>query len=326
MAIEAKMNFIEDLQRRLAAEVTAADLQKILAGVSDVLAGYDMQEVYRDGTAEDDLLEQYLMAMRVGGLSQKTIDRYEYVIRRMTKTMGVPCGRITIYHLRTYLAKEQERGIMDSTLDGMRQIFSAFYNWLQRESLIERNPTANLSPIRRAKKRKETYSDVEIEKLNQACGHVRDRAISAFLGSTGCRVSEMTELNRENVDLERLEAIVHGKGNKERIVYMSQVTGMLIQQYFDERKDNCPALFAGRGGKRLQPDGVRCMLKRIAKAAGVAHVHPHKFRRTLATALERHGMQIQKIAAILGHEKLDTTMKYVVMNNDDVKNDYRRLA
>lgn len=325
MAIEAKANFIEDLRRRLAEEVTAAELPKILAGVADVLAGYDIQEANRGGQEEDDLLGQYLMAIKIEGLSQKTIDRYDYIIRRMTKAMGVPCSRVTIYHLRSYLAKEQDRGVADSTLEGTRQVLSAFYNWLQRESLIDRNPTANLSPIKCAKK-KLIYSDVEIEKLHQACDCIRDRAIIAFLGSTGCRVSEMTGLNRGDVDLERLEVVVHGKGNKERLVYLSPVTGMLIRYYMEEREDDCPALFAGRGGKRLQPDGVRVMLNRVAGRAGVEHVHPHKFRRTLATNLERHGMQVQKIAAILGHEKLDTTMKYVVLNNDDIKNDYRRLA
>lgn len=326
MALEAKASFLEELRRRLEAEVTAAELPRILAGAADVLAGYEMQEVSRETQEADDLLEQYLMALKIEGLSQKTIDRYEYVIKQMLKAVGVPCRKITIYHLRSYLAKEQARGIADSTMEGKRQVFTAFFNWLQRESLIERNPTANLGVIKCAKKKKQTFTEVEIEKLHQACDCVRDRAIIAFLGSTGCRVSEMTELNMNDVDLEKLEVVVHGKGKKERLVYLSPVAGMLIKEYMEERTDCCPALFAGRREIRLSPDGVRTMLNRVADRAGVEHVHPHKFRRTLATGLERHGMQIQKIAAILGHEKLDTTMRYVVLNNDDIKNDYRRLA
>ena len=181
-------------------------------------------------------------------------------------------------------------------------------------------------PIKCAKKKKQVYSDVDIEKLNQNCSSVRDRAIISFLGSSGCRISEVIELNRDAVDLDKLECVVHGKGDKERRVYMSPVAGMLIRDYLNGRKDENPALFVGRRGERLQPGGVRCMLNRVAEAAGVEHVHPHKFRRTLATRLTRHGMPIQDVAAILGHDKLDTTMQYVVMADEDVKIAYRRYT
>ena len=136
----------------------------------------------------------------------------------------------------------------------------------------------------------------------------------------------MIELNRDAVDIEKLECIVHGKGDKERRVYMSPVAGMMLKEYLEKRNDDSVALFIGRGGKRLQPGGVRCMLKKVADAAGLENVHPHKFRRTLATSLTRHGMPIQDVATILGHEKIDTTMQYVVMNDDDVKIAYRRYT
>ena len=147
-----------------------------------------------------------------------------------------------------------------------------------------------------------------------------------FLSSTGCRISEMTGLNVEDVDLEKLECVVHGKGNKERMVFLSAVTGMLLGEYLKTRKDSNPALFVGKRKERLEPGGVRSMLKKLGADAGVDHVHPHKFRRTFATELTRHGMEIQKVANILGHEKLDTTMQYVVLNKEDIKSDYRRFA
>ena len=326
MAIEARASFTDQLQKRLATEVTVDQLKRILSAVNEVMMNFDITEIPVGDLGQDDLLKQYAAALAVQSRSQKTIDRYVYTIERMIKAVGIPCGRITVHHLRAYLAKEKERGINDSTLEGTRQIFSAFYNWLQRESLIEKNPTANLGPIKCAKKKKQIYSEVDIEKLNQHCSGIRDRAIIHFLGSTGCRISEMIELNRDAVNLEKLECVVHGKGDKERKVYMSEVAGMMVKEYLNGRKDDNTALFIGRQGKRLQPGGVRCMLNKVAEAAGVEHVHPHKFRRTLATRLTRHGMPIQDVAAILGHDKLDTTMKYVVMNDEDVKIAYRRYT
>lgn len=278
------------------------------------------------GGQEDDLLEYYLDAMRVEGKSPKTIKQYRYVLRRTLTEVGIPCQRITVHHLRSWLAKEQARGISDSTLENDRQQFIAFWGWMRRENLVDRDPTVNLGKIKCAKKRRPAYSDVELEKIHESCECTRDRAIVAFLESTGCRVSEMTQLNRDEVDLTRRVCTVRGKGNKERLVYIDQVTAMLIERYLAERTDDCPALFMGRAGIRLEPDGVRVMLNKVAARAGVEHVHPHRFRRTLATNLTRHGMPLQEVAEILGHEKVDTTMRYVVIDNEDVEHSYRRYA
>jgi site-specific recombinase XerD len=326
MAIEAKVEFMQTLEKHLADKLTVTDMGTLLAAVSDILEGYEMRSVQAWDNRADDLLDCYLSALSVENRSQKTIDRYAYVIRRMMEFVKVPTRQISIYHLRAYLAHEKERGIQDSTLEGTREIFTAYFNWLQRENLIDRNPTANLGVVKRAKKEKKTYSGVDLERLNLECRTVRDRAIISFLSSTGCRISEMTGLDRAAVDLEKLECVVHGKGAKDRTVYLSDVAGMLISQYLAERTDDNPALFVGCRNERLQPGGVRIMLKAVAKRAGVDHVHPHKFRRTLATELSRNGMPIQEVANILGHEKIDTTMKYVILNKDDVKSSYRRYA
>lgn len=327
MAMEAKIDFIREVEKTLADKVTVADMAKIVTAITETLDGFDMRCVGKwNDEKNDDFLECYLSALSVENRSQKTIDRYKYIIGRMMDFINVPTRHITVYHLRSYLASEKERGIADQTLEGYRAIYTAYFNWLQRENLIERNPTANLGTIKCAKKEKETYSDIDMEKLNRSCCSIRDRAILNFLASTGCRISEMTGLNRDSVNLEALECVVHGKGNKERTVYLSEVAGMLIYQYLSERKDLNPALFVGKRIERLNPGGVRAMLNKLAYKAGVDHVHPHKFRRTLATNLSRHGMSVQEIAKIMGHEKLDTTMGYVDMNKDDIKSSYRRYA
>ena len=144
--------------------------------------------------------------------------------------------------------------------------------------------------------------------------------------STGCRISEMTQLNRNDIDLTNLECTVLGKGNKERTVYLDPVAAMLIRDYLNERIDDYPALFIGKGTDRISPHGVRFMLNKVAEKSSVDHVHPHKFRRTLATNLIRHGMPIQEVASILGHDKLDTTMQYVVLDKTEVKHSYMKYA
>lgn len=326
MAMDAKVEFLNFFEERLSKEITADAMNKALKAAADVLEGYDLHAVEKWSEEKDDCLNCYLGALNIENRSQKTIDRYRYIIGRLMEYVEVPTRKITIYHLRSFLQREKERGVSDRTLEGYRQIFSAYFNWLQRESLIDRNPTANLGAIKCPKKVKKTYSSIDIEKLNRSCRDVRERALINFLLSTGCRVSEMVELNRDDVDLEKLECVVHGKGDKERTVYLSAVAGMLLDGYLMERTDDCPALFINHLNERMRPNGVRYILKKIATEAGVEHVHPHKFRRTLATDLARHGMPIQEVAEILGHEKLDTTMTYVMVNKEQTKSSYRRYA
>ena len=323
--IDAKVSFMTQMEAGLTDTLTVDQMKKMQTVGYAILDKFDLVEL-ADEMEQDDLLDCYVSAMKVECRSQKTIDRYVYVIGRMMEFVKVPTRRVSVYHLRNYLTHEKERGICEQTLEGYREIFSAYFNWLQRESLIDRNPCVNLGVIKVPKKEKKTYTDAELERLNWFCGNIRDRAILHFLRSTGCRISEITGLNRDQVNLELLECVVHGKGNKERTVYLDEVAGMLLAEYLNGRIDDVPALFINKQHDRLNPGGVRAMLNKLAKKAGVDHVHPHKFRRTLATGLARHGMPIQEVAKVLGHEKLDTTMKYVVLNKDDVKASYRRYT
>lgn len=327
MAIDAKMSFLGQIERKFSEKLTAMDMGICLGIISDVLEMFDMRENFRtcDDTP-DDLLDSFVASMQIQGKSPQTIDRYVYVIGRFMKFAKVPTRRINVYHIRNWLQAEKQRGIADSTLEGNRQVLSSYFGWLFRESLIEKNPVANVGVIKVAKKKKLTYTDIEMEKLNQNCKTIRDKAILHFLASTGCRVSEMTGLNRDTVNLKTLECVVHGKGNKERTVYIDSVTGMLLEKYLANRKDDNEALFVGRLKERLKPGGVRIMLNTLAKLAGVQHCHPHKFRRTLATEMARRGMPIHEVSHYLGHESLDTTMTYVNINDDDMRHDYMRYA
>lgn len=326
MSIEAKTVLMKELEKRLSETIPAREMAQIMTAAADTLVCFDVAQKETEAYKSDDLLDAYIAAMKVQGRSGKTVERYSYIIKRMMESVKVNTRGITVYHLRQYPMNEKERGISDSTLEGIRQIFSAYFNWLQREGLISQNPTANLGAIKRQKKIKAIYSDVDIERMKFCCESVRDRAIVAFLLSTGCRISEVTGLNRNDIDLVNLECTVLGNGNKERTVYLDSVTAMLLKEYMASRTDLHPALFIGRGTQRITPHGVRRMLVKLSETAKVEHVHPHKFRRTLATNLIRHGMPIQEVASILGHDKLDTTMQYVVLDKSDVKNSYRKYA
>lgn len=327
MAIEARATFMRALESKLFSKVTAKDLSEVMETVADVVSDYTLVETPREPleTRNDDLYDAYFSAMKVQGLSEKTLWRCDYVLKRLFKALpGVNSRRITVYHIRNYLQTEKNRGIGDTTIDGFRQIYSAYFGWLHREGLISIDPTTNIAPIRCPKRLKKAYSDVDIDRINSKAKTPRNKAIVHTLESTGCRISELTGMDINDVDLERMEITVIGKGDKERTVYIDDVTVMLIREYLAERLDSSPALFVGCHGERLTPGGVREMLRKVARKAGVEGVHPHRFRRTLATNLNKRGMPIQEIAQVLGHEKVDTTMKYIVMDKQIVKSSYYR--
>ena len=328
MAIDAKVSLLRQIEMRCRDILTVTDMSKLMEVISDAFQGYKMEAIQQMVLEmhEDDLLDAFIASMKVQSRSEKTINRYKYVINRFMAYANVPTRQVNVYHVRNWIASEKERGIQDSTLEGNRQVLSAYFGWLFRESLIEKNPIVNVGVIKVAKKQKKIYSEVDLEKLNQSCETLRDKAILHFLRSTGCRISEMTGLDRDMINLDALECVVHGKGNKDRTVYMDAVAGMVLGEYLDSRKDDKSALVIGKRHERLEPGGVRVMLKKLGNRAGVEHVHPHKFRRTLATELARHGMEVQYVASVLGHDRLDTTMKYVVLNKDDTRYSYRRYS
>lgn len=306
--------------------VPANLLDGVIAAITDCLGKYELSLIKTEQYDIDFLLESYLDAISVEGKSPKTIDRYGYILRRFTKTIGASSGCITTAHIRKYLSDEKKRGIADGTLKGIREIFSAYFGWLVREKLIPDNPMANIGAVKCQKKLRDAFSDVDIERMKIACSSKKQKALICFLLATGCRVSEATGLNIADVNLSAAECIVLGKGNKQRKVYMDAVAVMAVTEYLEERKDDNPALFLNHLNERLTPNGVRSILKQIETKSGVKNVHPHKFRRTCATNLIKHGMPIQGVSRILGHEKIDTTMRYVVLDEVSVEHDYRKYS
>lgn len=328
MSTVAKQLFINDLSKQLEDVLTVRNMAEVVNAVNDVFAMYDVERELEETSQQgfEDILNSFIEAKRVEGKSESTLERYSYVLKRFMDYDSTPIRKITVYNLRNYFSAEKERGISDSTLKNLRFVFSSFFGWAYREELIPKNPVNNFNPIKCRKEVRMPYSDVDLEKLKESCKLTRDKAVIAFLLSTGCRIGEVCRLNRWDIDFQNLEVTVLGKGNKERTVYIDAVTAMQIKKYLDERKDNCEALFINHRGTRLQDGGVRYILNGIAKEAVVENVYPHRFRRTLATNLINRGMPIQEVKDILGHEKIDTTMGYVYVNKQNVKNAYQKYS
>ena len=329
MSLLDKKLYLADLEERLNAYVPANDVRRIIESAADALCSYELETAKEDGAADDDgqnMIKLFLDAKAVEGRSPKTIEQYGYVLNRLRIGVGAPLGRVTVHHLRGWIMREKERGVSLRTLEGYRYVLSSFFGWLHKEELISKNPTANLKPIKVTKVIRKPFSSMEIEQLKEAAKTTRDKAIVAFLLSTGCRISEVCQLNVLDIDMQARAVTVLGKGSKERRVYLDDVAVMYLRRYFRERCDDSEALFVGKGSERLTPDGVRYALKRIEARSGVENVHPHRFRRTLATNLISHGMAIQEVAAILGHDKIDTTMTYVYIDQRSVENAYRKYA
>lgn len=328
MSTASTQVLLKNIENVLEDYLTAHDVTAAMSAIAGHFSVFNVEQL--EDTTNDaeslELLNAYIEAKRIEGRSNNTLSRYRRMIERLYDAVKVPIRQISVFHLRKYLSDEKAKGLSDSTLDGMRQIFSAYFGWLQKEGLIRENPTTNLGAIKCTKKVRKPYSAVDIERIKECCSCDRDKAIVSLLLSTGCRISEVCALNRNSIDFANAEILVLGKGNKERTVFLDDVAIMLIKRYIDSRTDSDEALFVGKGTHRLHPGGVRFMLKTIAKKAGVENVHPHRFRRTLATNLIDHGMAIQEVASILGHDKLDTTMAYVYLDKNNVKNAYRKFA
>lgn len=329
MSHEARETFLNRIRHKLEDYCIAVQVEKILESVNDCLYGFDIDLLGNNAVIIcDDYVKAWIDALQLQGRSEKTLERYSYIVKRFMSTIETDTKEITIHHVRNYLAKEKERGLSDNTLEGIRQIFSAFFGWLYKEGLILKNPIVNLGAIKVPKKILKPYSDSDIELLKQNSTRIRDQAIVTFLLATACRISEVTQLNKDDVDFIKMECKVSGKGSKERKVYLDEVACMFLKEYLKDRTDNNTALFVSikKPYDRLAPGGIRNMLKKLGIEADVDHVHPHKFRRTTATNLLKHGMPIHEVAAILGHDKIDTTMEYIVMDDNMIRHDYQKYG
>jgi integrase/recombinase XerD len=230
--------------------------------------------------------------------------------------------------LRQYLTDYQKiNNCGKSTVDNIRRNLSSFFSWLEEEDHILKSPMKRIHKIKTKTTVKETISDEDIEKLRDNCDVVRDIAIIDLLYSTGMRVGELVNLDISDINFDERECIVYGKGEKERRVYFDAKAKLHLQDYLSTRTDNNPALFVtlDEPHDRLKISGVEIRLRKLGRKLNMIKIHPHKFRRTMATRAIDKGMPIEQVQRILGHSQIDTTMHYAIVNQNNVKASHRKF-
>ena len=327
--MDIRIKVLQNVSNALCGKVENNIIELVNDLLTIELNNYELQERHTDlvehDTSSEKILKKFLATKRIEGIADTTLHRYAKVNRELIDFIGKPLNEITTYDLRFYLSLRKQKGnISNRTLDGMRRCYSSFFSWLSAEGIINKNPCATLSRIKYKKDVKKPFSAIEMEKIRNSCDNIRDLAIIDFLYCTGCRVSEVSKLDISDIDFDHMECTVLGKGNKERIVYLTEVAAMHLQEYLNTRKDCLDALFVGKGNKRQRKNGIEALHKRLGKKANVENVHPHRYRRTLATNLLDRGMRIQDVAVILGHADLKTTQIYCYISQKNVENSYRK--
>lgn len=270
----------------------------------------------------------FLDAKKLEGCSGRSLGYYASTLNRFADAAGKRMGAVTTDDIKDFLAEYQdERGASNVTVDNVRRILSSFFSWLEAEDYIYKSPAKRIKKIRATKPVKPVYSDEVLELLRDNCTELRDLAIIDLLASASIRVGELVKLDRADVDLEGRECIVHGKGSKERKAYFDARTKVHLQAYLNLREDDEPALFASlnRPHKRLEISGVETRLRMLGKKLDIPRVYPHKFRRTLATKAIDKGMPIEQVQVLLGHSKIDTTLCYTMVDQENVKQSHRRF-
>ena len=305
-----------------------AQTEKLQEVLLHALWDYDIS--VSDGKAErqeQNLLVLFLAAKRIEGCSEKSLKYYQATTQAMLDGIGKPIKEIVTEDIRQYLTNYQrERHSSRVTIDNIRRILSSFFSWLEDEDYILKSPVRRIHKVKTASNIKETYSDETLELMRDSCSEMRDLAMIDLLASTGMRVGEMVLLNRNDVDFAERECVVFGKGDKERMVYFDARTKLHLQAYLGSRNDNNPALIVSLKApfNRLSIGGVETRLRELGKQLGVHKVHPHKFRRTLATMAIDKGMPIEQLQQLLGHKRIDTTLQYAIVKQSNVKIAHRK--
>ncbi len=280
-----------------------------------------------ESITNEKFLELFITAKKIEGCSVRTTNYYEMILKRLINHIKYNVKKISTDDLRNYLSDYQQNSNASKvSIDNIRRILSSFFNWLESENYILKSPMRRIHKIKTVKVVKETYSSEVMQIIRDNCIHERDIAIIDLLASTGMRVGELVLLNRFDIDFNNKECIVFGKGDKERRVYFDSTTKIHLIRYLNSRKDKNDALFVSKlkPYNRLQISGVEIVLRKLGRKIGVARVHPHKFRRTLATNAIDKGMSVEQVQKLLGHTKIDTTMQYAMVDQNNVKNSYRK--
>lgn len=270
----------------------------------------------------DELIQKFIEAKRIEGCSEKTLTYYQKTIEDMLTATCKEVMHIKTEDLREYLtAYQTEKHLSKVTVDNVRRILSSFFSWLEDEDYILKSPVRRIHKVKTAATVKETYTDEALEIMRDSCEELRDLAMIDMLASTGMRVGEMVLLNRADINFAERECVVLGKGNKERVVYFDARTKIHLQNYLDSRTDDSNALFVTLRSPhtRLTIGGVEVRVRELGKKLGMKKVHPHKFRRTLATQAIDKGMPIEQLQQLLGHKRIDTTLQYAMVKQSNVK-------
>ena len=324
--------FVNDVLRDMLAYLDNGQAEQLRRVLKHNLSGYEIQR-RTDSTAEDVSVENarltgaFLSAKRIEGCSEKSLSYYRKTIETMSETIGKGITHITTNDLRSYLTDYQtERKSSKVTIDNIRRILSSFFSWLEDEDYILKSPVRRIHKVKTAVTIKETYTDEALETMRDHCDSLRDLALIDILASTGMRVGELVLLNRDDINFEERECVVFGKGSKERMVYFDARTKIHLQNYLTQRTDSNNALFVSLKApyERLQIGGVESRLRELGKRLSLPRVHPHKFRRTLATMAIDKGMPVEQLQRLLGHQRIDTTLQYAMVKQSNVKIAHRK--
>ena len=319
-----RKELIADVMQRMLPYLDNAQMKQLEQAMENVLQNYEITGI-NTGFAEDDnqtLLDAFLSSKRIEGCSEKTLKYYRTTLETMLASLEKNVRRVFTEDLRTYLTEYQNRNQCSKvSIDNIRRILSSFFAWLEDEDYIVKSPVRRIHKVKTATCIKETYTDEDLERMRDNCENLRDLAIIDMLASTGMRIGEMVLLNRRDINFNERECVVFGKGDKERVVYFDARTKLHLQEYLEGRQDKNPALFVSLKApyERVKIGGIETRLREIGKKLNIIKVHPHKFRRTLATMAIDKGMPIEQLQRLLGHQRIDTTLQYAMIKQSNVK-------
>ena len=316
-----KASLIKEIENRMQSHLNPEQMGQLHQVLESCLSSTNTEE------NKADLIKLFLAVKRVEGCSEKTVKYYDSTIRNAVDKIEKDVTQISTDDLRLYLDDYQVTSkISKVTVDNIRRILSSFFSWLEDEDYIVKSPVRRIHKVKSCKTVKETYTDEDLELMRDECDGIRDLAIIDILASTGMRVGELVKLNKKDIDFQNRECIVLGKGNKQRKVYFDARTKLHLQKYIDSRTDDNEALFVSlqKPHNRLQISGVEIRLRELGAKLNIDKVHPHRFRRTLATAAIDKGMPIEQVQKLLGHQSIDTTLQYSMVSQNNVKESHRK--
>ncbi len=324
-----KNKLMTEIEQRMLKHLDNSQLMELRSVLFQVFDNIEIVETTNnvDEDTNQDLLTAFLSAKRIEGCSEKSLHYYDKTITAALNSIGKGVKHVTTEDLRSYLTEYQSKKKSSKvTMDNIRRILSSFFSWLEDEDYIIKSPVRRIHKVKTSKTIKETYTDENLELMRDNCGELRDLAMIDMLASTGMRVGEMVLLNRDDIDFNEREGVVFGKGDKERMVYFDARTKLHLQQYLASRTDNEPALFVSLRSphNRLTIGGIEVRLRELGKRLGINKVHPHKFRRTLATMAIDKGMPIEQLQRLLCPQRIDTTLQYAMVKQSNVKLAHRK--